>query len=169
MLPSSESHLPTFASFLIYYTTQMKVSSRTMAENRPGKGSMATRARAACTSCRARKIRCNFDEQGIPCSNCLTDGITDCQTVKSLRGKLRNCSSSSKDPAKSAGTKSKMLQWIHTGGPPDDVETSPPGRPQISPTHTAGWLDENQASPDPHTTVLATQGIANLSSVPIPC
>lgn len=137
-----------------------------MAEKRPGEGSRASRARAACTSCRARKIRCNFDEQGIPCSNCVTDGITDCQTVKSLRGKLRNFSSSSKNLAKSTGTKSKLLQSMHTADLPDDVDTSPPGHSQVSLTHTTGWLDETQEFSEPYTTVLATPGIANFSSMP---
>lgn len=47
---------------------------------------MTKRAGRACLSCRARKVKCDVEEHGQPCSNCLTDEAI-CQVQKSKRGR----------------------------------------------------------------------------------
>jgi hypothetical protein len=98
------------------------------------------RAGRACLSCRARKIRCNFEECGSPCSNCLNDDV-ECLTTKSRRGKkpYRRLKKHQTGSDEQGGT-----------GQDKSVSESPhrvrqPAVPykQVSPTHTAGWLDEN--------------------------
>lgn len=47
---------------------------------------MPLRAGKACYNCRARKVKCDVEEQGFPCRNCRLDQ-TQCFVQKSRRGK----------------------------------------------------------------------------------
>jgi hypothetical protein len=98
------------------------------------------RAGRACLSCRARKIRCNFEECGSPCSNCLNDDI-ECLTTKSRRGKkpYRRLKKYAKGSDEQGGTvQDKRVNKSHPGVRQPAIPYN-----QLSPTHTAGWLDEN--------------------------
>ncbi|KEF55048.1 uncharacterized protein A1O9_08701 [Exophiala aquamarina CBS 119918] len=102
------------------------------------------RAGRACLSCRSRKIRCNFEECGPPCSNCLTDDI-ECFTAKSRRGKrpyrhLRNKAKASKDRNATGANKTSSNPNVKGCGAPVLLS-------KVFPTHTAGWLDDNVESP----------------------
>lgn len=101
------------------------------------------RAGRACLSCRSRKIRCNFEECGPPCSNCLTDDI-ECFTAKSRRGKrpyrhLRNKAKASR--ARDAPAADTTPVKPNVKGRRATVLLS-----EAFPTHTAGWLDDNVES-----------------------
>lgn len=97
------------------------------------------RATRACLSCRAKKIRCDVEEQGQPCSNCLFDE-DQCQVTSSKRG--RKPGRRLKKSPKRAKT---ALDTSEGAGPVDSAvdglkeKTVPLSR--VSPTHTAGWLD----------------------------
>ncbi|KAF5671388.1 C6 transcription factor [Fusarium denticulatum] len=39
-------------------------------------GSKRRRGRKACAECNRRKVRCDLADKGMPCSNCLNDGVT---------------------------------------------------------------------------------------------
>lgn len=111
-----------------------------MAPTKPIEQPPVKRAGRACLSCRARKIRCNFEECGSPCSNCLNDDI-ECLTAKSRRGKK---------PYRRLKKYTKQGPDDHGGSTPEKKAATPNltmTRPavslnQVSPTHTAGWLDE---------------------------
>lgn len=47
---------------------------------------LGKRATVACLNCRARKVKCNVLDQGIPCRNCAVDGIR-CRVMKKKRGR----------------------------------------------------------------------------------
>ncbi|EXJ69838.1 uncharacterized protein A1O5_06910 [Cladophialophora psammophila CBS 110553] len=103
---------------------------------------LTKRAGRACLTCRSRKIRCNVEERGPPCSNCLTDDV-HCQTARSKRGKkprprLKTNSS------RNAGPKHGAI--IPDVGALDSCSRAiiaPSCRGRVSPTHTTGWLDDS--------------------------
>ena len=39
----------------------------------------------ACKRCHAQRIRCDAAAKGLPCSNCATRGIADCQFIDTKR------------------------------------------------------------------------------------
>ena len=63
-------------------TQKRKLSTKDAQENqsRPTK----RRASKACACCRARKVRCNVVENGVPCTNCRLDGV-ECVLMESRR------------------------------------------------------------------------------------
>lgn len=101
----------------------------------------AKRARKACLTCRRRKIRCNVDAQGPPCSNCLTDGLAGCRTTESLRGKKPR-SFLEKEAEKSADSTPTTAAQAPDSDRPADSESSSSEYALVSPTHTVGWLEE---------------------------
>ncbi|KIX09566.1 uncharacterized protein Z518_00646 [Rhinocladiella mackenziei CBS 650.93] len=100
---------------------------------------LAKRAGRACLSCRSRKIRCNVEEQGQPCSNCLNDEA-NCQIAKSKRGKKprRRLKMNPKCP------KAKHDTTQSVGRINSNVDGSRGIVPlcRVPPTHTTGWLDD---------------------------
>ena len=100
----------------------------------------AKRAARACLYCRARKSRCNVEKQGQPCSNCLSDEV-DCQIAESKRGRK---------PRQRVKTNPNCVKTKHhepqDAGPINsNVDGSRPTVPlcRLSPTHTTGWLDDD--------------------------
>jgi hypothetical protein len=103
---------------------------------------LTKRAGRACLSCRSRKIRCNVEDSGPPCSNCLTDDI-DCVTAKSKRGKkpyrrLKN--NPRRSGTKDGNTAEDILAPVK---PNANVQRQTVPLSKVSPTHTAGWLDDS--------------------------
>lgn len=96
------------------------------------------RATRACLSCRLKKIRCDVEEKGQPCSNCLFDEVL-CEVTSSKRGRKpgRRLKLPPKQPKPKRGS-------IQDAAPVDPTVDGPgPVVPlcRVSPTHTTGWLD----------------------------
>lgn len=130
-------------------------------------GFRARRARRACLSCRTRKIRCNVEQQGPPCSNCLTDGLPGCQTVESLRGKKLRASIEKPKSTKHPATASIPIEVVTTScrDPTADSETSPLGRAQLSPRYTIEWFTDRENFSELQTTTPNAQGMLVLNAI----
>ena len=98
------------------------------------------RAVRACLQCRSRKIRCNVEEHGRPCSNCLTDEY-DCQMAESMRGRKprRHVKPNPK------GLKKRSYETQAIGPIKSNVDGSGTNASlsQVPPIHVTGWLDDN--------------------------
>lgn len=92
------------------------------------------RAARACLTCRARKLRCNVEDQdqGQPCSNCLLDK-TDCQVGKSKRGRKPLTEEQRLGNAAKQLRRTQTLRDSATSAV--DVCAS-----QLRPRYTDGWL-----------------------------
>ena len=90
------------------------------------------RAGKACLTCRSRKIRCNLEENGPPCSNCLTDQA-DCQTARSKRGRKPRPRLKPQAQDASENAEAGLVDGAR-------AIASPP-QSRFSATHTEGWLD----------------------------
>ena len=74
-----EVESPVAAPATMISTAQPEVVARPISKRRGKK-----RSSRACTTCRARKVRCNIVAHGAPCSNCRHDEI-DCVLPLSRR------------------------------------------------------------------------------------
>ena len=98
------------------------------------------RAARACLTCRARKLRCNVEDQdqGQPCSNCLLDK-TDCQVGKSKRGRKPLTEEQCLGNAAKQLRRTQILRDAATSAV--DVCAS-----QHRPRYTDGWLCNSPGS-----------------------
>ncbi|KAG9775194.1 hypothetical protein KCU88_g5192, partial [Aureobasidium melanogenum] len=102
------------------------------------------RAGKACLNCRARKVKCNVEEHGVPCTNCLTDDVV-CRVQKSRRGR-RPTKDGTKKPSPTAEKRhvpSSPMADIGT-----DRLTKSAALKRLPVTHTTGWLSQYSLKDD---------------------
>ncbi|KIX06769.1 uncharacterized protein Z518_04745 [Rhinocladiella mackenziei CBS 650.93] len=107
---------------------------------------LTKRAGRACLNCRARKVKCNVDENGPPCRNCLTGDVA-CRVQKSKRGRKPG-KLSQYCPSNAQKTSPSDVVML-------DADTSAIGssRRLVAARHTTGWLpsydSKNEATSPP--------------------
>lgn len=111
------------------------------------------RAGKACLTCRMRKVKCDVEEHGQPCSNCLTDSVF-CRIQPSKRGRYvanpyniveKRLSDISRKPTQEHANRRNRFKSAEVAVVDADFPLI--ARPRHLPAgkHTTGWLPDYAA------------------------